>query len=176
MTVVQTGSALDPLACRASRLAPQPIDYALSAAAALLLTIVLAALIRGASHWKAIPTSVWLHLATVGGALALSPVMLLRHRGDRWHRALGWTWIALVMMTAIVSFDIRTLMHGRLSPIHAISAFVLFDAPMIVWFARRHNVRGHSIAVRSTIGGALLIAGFFTLLPTRMLGGWLPGS
>ena len=77
------------------------------------------------------------------------------------------------MATAIVSFDIRSIMHGRLSPIHILSAFVIVEAPMIVWFARSHNIRGHAIAVRSTIAGALLVAGFFTLSPGRLLGTWL---
>ncbi len=176
MTATQAGSAFLPSSRKAHRLAPQRIDYALAFAALLLLAAVLAGLARGATHWAAIPPSVWLHLAVVAAALALSPVMLLRRRGDRLHRVLGWFWVGLLMTGAIVSFDIRGLMHGHLSPIHAISAFVIIQTPMIVWFARRHNVRGHSIAVRSTIAGALLIAGYFTLLPSRMLGGWLFGG
>ena len=175
MTSTQAGSVFPQRLRQAPRLAPKAIDYALACAATLLLALVLIALMRGAAHRTIVPASVWFHLITVGGALALSPVMLLRRRGDRIHRVLGWLWVVLLMAAAIVSFDIRNIIRGHLSPIHAVSAFVIIETPMIVWFARRHDVRGHGIAVRSTIAGALLIAGFFTLLPGRMLGGWLFG-
>jgi uncharacterized membrane protein len=47
--------------------------------------------------------------------------------------------------------------------------------PVIVISARRHQHAQHRGAVRGMVSGALLIAGFFTFAPDRLLGGWLFG-
>jgi uncharacterized membrane protein len=45
-----------------------------------------AALIRGRAELRQLDLSIWLHLATVAAALALTPISMLRRRGDRTHR------------------------------------------------------------------------------------------
>ena len=47
--------------------------------------------------------------------------------------------------------------------------------PMVVLYARRGQHTRHRQAVRGLIIGALLIAGGFTFLPSRILGHWLFG-
>ncbi|MDP9413978.1 MAG: hypothetical protein M3Q08_07770 [Pseudomonadota bacterium] len=64
-------------------LTPDRFDRLLSAAATILLLMVAAALWRGRSEWGEIPAIVWTHLVTILVALVLTPVMLLRRRGDR---------------------------------------------------------------------------------------------
>ncbi|MFA6116179.1 MAG: hypothetical protein WC729_19440 [Sphingomonas sp.] len=160
---------------RAKPLAADGYEKFLAVAAIALLATVLVALARGFPHWGAVPPLVWAHLATILPALALTPVMLLRPRGDSLHRLLGKIWVAAMLLTAIVSFGVRESGHGRLSLIHLISAYVILVAPLIWWTARTHNVRRHRTMVRGMVTGALLVAGFFTFPFGRMLGAWLFG-
>jgi uncharacterized membrane protein len=77
--------------------------------------------------------------------------------------------------TALLSFGIRGINSGGFSPIHFLSALTLMLVPVIVISARRHQHAQHRGAVRGMVSGALLIAGFFTFAPDRLLGGWLFG-
>lgn len=156
-------------------LAPQAYDRALAAVAAILFALLIAALVRGSAKWGNIPVSVWPHLLTVGLALALTPAMLLRKRGDRVHRVMGWIWFSAMMATALLSFAVRGINNGGLSWIHILSALTLIQAPWIVITARSKQHRQHRAAVRTLITGALAIAGAFTLLPDRLIGHWLFG-
>jgi uncharacterized membrane protein len=156
-------------------LPPDLYDRLLAGGAMLLLLMVTAALWRGRSEWGEIPPIVWAHLVTIMVALVLTPVMLLRRRGDRLHRRLGWLWCAAMAFTAAASFGIADINQGRFSPIHLLSAFTLLQVPVIAWSARAHKVARHRAAVRAMVAGALIIAGFFTFPPGRLLGGWLFG-
>ena len=156
-------------------LAPDRIDRILAAASLLLLFFVLAALARGRAEWHLLPPLLWTHILTVLVALALTPLMLLRRRGDRLHRRLGWIWAAALAGTALVSFGIRGIGNGSLSPIHLLSVWTLIQVPLVVRYARRHDHDRHRRAVRFMVAGALLIAGFFTFPFGRQLGLWLLG-
>jgi uncharacterized membrane protein len=147
----------------------------LATAAILLLLTVLVALLRGHARWGAVPWPVWAHLATILPALALTPVMLLRARGDRLHRLLGKIWVAAMFLTALISLEVRLSNHGGFSFIHILSAYVIVAAPLIWWTAHTHRVKAHRGQVRGMVTGALLIAGFFTLPFGRLLGSWLFG-
>ena len=156
-------------------LRPELFDRILSAAALVLLAFVLAALARGRGEWGEVPAFVWGHIATILLAVILTPVMLLRRRGDRLHRRLGWLWASAMALTAILTFQIRGINQGGLSLIHILSAWTLLQVPLIVWAARRHDHRRHRNAVRGMVAGALLIAGIFTFPFDRLLGRWLFG-
>lgn len=153
--------------------APDTYEKMLAVAAGILLAVILAALAKGSAFWHAVPLVVWAHLATVLAALALTPVMLLRPRGDAAHRVLGTVWVAAMFATALESFLVRTSKQGHLSFIHIISAYVVIAAPLIWWTARTRRIRTHRRQVRGMVTGALLIAGFFTLPFGRLLGQWL---
>lgn len=156
-------------------LAPARIDRILSAGAVILLAAALAAIVRGASQWGQVPAIVWLHLATILVAVALTPVMLLRPRGTPRHRALGTIWVAAMLATAISSLFLHVSGPGRFSVIHLLSIWTLVQAPLIWWTARTHRVERHRRAVHGMVIGALLIAGFFTFPFHRLLGQWLFG-
>jgi uncharacterized membrane protein len=156
-------------------LKPELFDRILSTAALLLLAFVFTALWRGRSEWGEVPAFVWGHIATIVLATLLTPVMLLRRRGDRLHRRLGWVWVASMALTAILTFWIRGINQGSLSLIHILSAWTLVQVPLIVWAARRHEHRRHRNAVRGMVAGALIIAGIFTFPFDRLLGHWLFG-
>ena len=158
---------------KAGPITPDRYERLLAIAALALLAVVLAALARGAGEWDRVPAIVWAHLATIGVALVLTPVMMLRRRGDRLHRRLGRVWVAAMVVTALLSFGIQN--RGGLSWIHILSAFTLGVAPLVWWTAATHRVPEHRGAVRGLATGALLVAGFFTFPFDRLLGHWLFG-
>lgn len=148
-------------------------ERVLALAAVVLLLMIGVALAKGEAHWSRVPLVVWGHLATVLVALTLTPVMLLRPRGDATHRMLGKVWVAAMFLTAAESFFVRHGTPPRFSFIHIISAYVVVAAPLVWWTARNHRIASHRRQVRGMVTGAILIAGFFTLPPFRMLGQWL---
>lgn len=156
-------------------LKPELFDRVLAGASIVLLVFVLAALARGYGEWSIVPPFVWGHIFTILIALTLTPVMLLRRRGDRLHRRLGWIWAASMALTAALTFGIRGINSGSLSLIHILSAWTLIQVPLIVWAARNHQHLRHRNSVRGMVAGALLIAGFFTFPFDRLMGQWLFG-
>ena len=154
---------------------PDAYERVLALGAVVLLFAASVAMLRGRSDWSSVPLLVWLHLATILTALALTPVMLLRPRGDGRHRTLGKIWIGAMLATAALSFGIRGSHDGGLSFIHLLSIWVLMQVPLLWRSARRHDVAAHRRSVRGLVTGALLIAGFFTFPFDRLLGHWLFG-
>lgn len=150
-------------------------ERGLAAGAAILFGFVIAAIIRGQADWTRVSPVVWAHLGTMLVALALTPAMLLRRRGDRLHRRLGWIWVTAMILTAGISLFVANPHLNRFSAIHILSVFVLVQTPLIAHAARTHNVRRHRLGVRAMVTGALLIAGFFTFPFDRLLGRWLLG-
>ncbi len=111
-----------------------------------------------------------LHAFAAMAAFALGVVQLAAPKGTLPHRALGWIWVALMMVVALSSFWIHQIrLLGPWSPIHLISIFVLGMVPLAVWQAHRHRVSAHRRAMILTFTGALVIAGAFTLLPGRIM-------
>jgi uncharacterized membrane protein len=159
----------------AKPLTPDLFEKLLSVAAVVLFACVLAAIWKGRTHWDDIPFFVWPHLLTITVAVGLTPVMLLRSRGTRGHRTLGWVWVTAMFMSAFLSMFLRTGSGGGFSIIHALSAFTMVQVPVMVWRARQHDVRRHRNGVRALVAGALLLAGFFTFPFDRLLGTWLFG-
>ena len=116
------------------------------------------------------------------GATCLTPVMLLRRKGNRRHRQLGYAWVAAMLLTALTSLFFNTrspsglgVFSGDFSPIHILSGIVIVMVPRLVMHARAQNHRAHQRTVHGLVIGALLIAGFFTFRFDRMLGRWLFG-
>ena len=154
-------------------IAPSRLEQALALLSGAMLLVVLVSLGRGATEWASLPGVVWFHLATIGLALGLTPFILLRRRGDAVHRTVGYVWMAAVIITAVSTFWIRETNPGKLSLIHLLSLFTLIQLPRVVLAARRHDVTAHRRGIQLFVIGALLIAGFFTFVPGRILGNWL---
>jgi uncharacterized membrane protein len=123
-----------------------------------------------------------LHVAMALAAVVLGLVVLLARKGDRRHRLLGRAWVALMAGTAISSFGITTIVPGGFGSIHVLSAYTLISltAGVAAIRSRRHDPRTriaiHRGAMVMLYAQALLIAGGFTLLPQRLLGGALFGA
>jgi ABC-type dipeptide/oligopeptide/nickel transport system permease subunit len=71
---------------------PNLFDRVMSVAAIILFAALLAALFKGRAELAELPWPLWVHIGTIALALALTPVMLNRKRGDALHRQLGWLW------------------------------------------------------------------------------------
>ena len=114
--------------------------------------------------------AIQVHAFAAMGAFALGIVQLAAPKGTLPHRTLGWIWVALMVTVCATSFWIHDLrMWGPWSPIHLLSIFTLVMLPIAVLHARRHNVLQHRRTMIGIFTGALLIAGFFTFVPGRIM-------
>lgn len=152
---------------------PQKLDYILALGTLGMLGAMGTALIRGQSEWGLLPWPMWVHIVTLAVALVLTPVMLVRPRGDRPHRVLGYVWLSAMITTALVSFLIPKA--GDISPIWILSGLTLFTSVEIWRTARSHNWQKHRFHVRGIVIGGLLIAGFFTFQFGRVFDRWISG-
>ena len=153
--------------------APDTLERVCAFLAVGLLIVATIAVIKGRPQWGFISWQVWLHLATLAVVLAITPVMLLRKRGDSRHQLLGWIWSVCLFTTALVSLDMRTINNGGFSFIHILSVVTLIGVPVLIISARRRDLKRHRGQARAFVIGALLIAGFFSFPFNRMLGSWL---
>ena len=93
-----------------------------------------------------------------------------------WLPLVTTVWVLLMLVTAISALCIRDYQLPNLAgytPIHLLVP--LLFAGLLVAFGRlaRRDIAGHRRAMRITYMGACLVAGAFTLLPNRYLGGLL---
>lgn len=110
------------------------------------------------------------HAFAAFAALAIGGAQLALPKGTVRHRALGYAWVALMLVIAISSFWIRQIrLIGPFSPIHLLSILVLVTVPLAVWHARNHRVTKHRKVMISLYVFALIGAGVFTLLPGRIM-------
>ncbi len=123
------------------------------------------------------------HLSAVASATVLGPVALWARRArdqrPRLHRAFGYAWVTLMLAAAISALFIRDFklpnIHGY-TPIHLLIPVVIGLLVLAFWFLVRGNIKGHRLTMQGLYIGACLVAGSFTLLPSRYLGQLLWGS
>jgi len=129
-----------------------------------------------------------IHMSAAIAALVIGPVVLWARLGKHirpWlHRALGYAWTTLMLIAAISAIFIRDFNLPNIAgytPIHVLIPVTLVS----LFFAFRALARREFVAHRQTMQylyiGACVVAGAFTLLPSRYLGqliwhewlGWL---
>jgi len=154
-------------------IASDAYERALAYAASVLFVVAAIAVAKGHNEWGRVPAIIWLHLGTIAVALGLTPVLLLRRRGDSRHRLLGWIWASAMFITAVITLFVRVINPGHLSPIHLLSLLTIVAVPRLVWQARGHRIAQHRRGVRTVVTFALLLAGVLTFPFGRMLGVWL---
>ncbi len=121
--------------------------------------------------------TIFLHGLAALLALVIGCLQLVATKGTTSHRIGGYVWLVLMMCVAISSFWIHTIntVFG-FSVIHLLSIFVIVSLPIAVLEARRGNITRHRKIMRGNYIGGLVIAGFFTMAPGRLLGrlifGW----
>jgi uncharacterized membrane protein len=114
--------------------------------------------------------AIQIHVAAAVAAMLLGAAILFRRKGDRAHRMAGRIWVLLMAVVAISSFFIWTIrLLGPFSPIHILSVGTLVSLTYGVGMARMRNIVAHRRTMQMTYAGALVITGFFTLLPGRIM-------
>lgn len=114
--------------------------------------------------------AIQLHAWAAIVAFVLGGLVLFRRKGDRLHRLGGRVWVALMLVVAISSFFIHTIqILGIWSPIHLLSVATFWFLGHGVWLAWRKRIADHRKVMQGTYMGALLIAGFFTFMPGRIM-------
>ncbi len=117
-----------------------------------------------------------LHTVVALTALILGVAILLRPKGTAVHKLAGRIWVAAMAITAITSFWIQELRDGAgFSWIHILSIVTLVGLARAIYAIRHGNVKAHQRAMISVFAG-VMIAGAFTLLPGRIIGGWIFGG
>lgn len=124
-----------------------------------------------------------IHLSAALGALALGPVALWARRGPqnrantsqrpRLHRAAGYAWVTLMLMTAVSAIFIRDFTLPNIAgytPIHILVPVVFGSLFMAFRALFRRDINRHRAWMQSLYFSACVGAGVFTLLPTRYLG------
>ena len=123
------------------------------------------------------------HMTAAIAAVAIGPLALWARRSvqprPRLHRAFGYAWVTLMLITATSAIFIRDFSLpniGGYTPIHLlvpVTFLALFGA---FWKLARHDIAGHRFTMRHLYFWACLVAGSFTLLPQRYLGQQLWGQ
>jgi len=114
--------------------------------------------------------AIQLHVAAAAGALLLGGAVLFRRKGDAGHRFAGRLWAGLMVVVAGSSFFIHELrLWGAWSPIHLLSLLTLASLAWGVRMARQRRINAHRRTMAGIYVGALVITGFFTLLPGRIM-------
>jgi uncharacterized membrane protein len=116
-------------------------------------------------------------LAVAVGPLALWARLRLRQR-PRLHRAFGYAWVTLMLLTASTAIFIRDYHYPNVSGYTLIHLLVpaTYGSLIAAFVAlARGNVPMHRGFMIGLYAGACLIAGAFTLLPSRYLGSLLWG-
>ena len=116
----------------------------------------------------AAPAIVQIHVAAALISLVLAVWQLSLRKGGQRHHLLGWVFVIAMAVTAISSFWIAGLRHGKFSPIHVLSIVTLVSLPIAVIARRQGNIARHKWTMIGLVSG-LVIAGTFTLLPGRIM-------
>lgn len=111
-----------------------------------------------------------IHAFAAIAALVLGALVLWRRKGDSRHKLMGRIWVALMALTALSSLFIWEIrMFGLFSPIHLLSVGTLFGLWKAVRLARLRRIAQHRRAMQAIYGLGLVITGYFTLMPGRIM-------
>ena len=116
------------------------------------------------------PFAVQLHLATIVPAFFLGGWQIFfSKKGSRFHRAIGFTYLTLMTITAFAAMFVKTLNPGHFSWIHLFIPLTLWGVFAAIWCIRKGDIKGHKRAMLGTYFGGLLIAGALTFYPGRLM-------
>lgn len=116
--------------------------------------------------------SLAIQIHTISAVLAflLGACVLFRRKGDAFHRAGGKIWVVLMLVVCATSMFIHAIqMVGIWSPIHLLSISTTWFLYKGVAAARQRHIHEHQATMKSIYLGALVIAGFFTFMPGRIM-------
>jgi uncharacterized membrane protein len=117
------------------------------------------------------------HMTAAIGAIATGPVALWARKGraqrPRLHRAFGYAWVTLMIVTAVSAIFIRDRGLPNLdgfTPIHLLIPVTLIGIAGAFWYLAKGDIARHRNMMQRLYVGACLVAGAFTLVPQRYLG------
>ena len=103
-------------------------------------------------------------------AIILGGIQLSMKKGGTIHKSLGRIWVGIMMFVAISSFFIHEIkLWGAYSPIHLLSLWTIFILGVGIYYARVGNVKRHKQSMIALYFFALIVAGFFTFMPGRVM-------
>ena len=118
-----------------------------------------------------------IHMTAAIIATAIGPIALWARKGRTQrpvlHRAFGYAWVTLMLVTSVSAIFIRdhTLPNiNGYTPIHLLIPVTLVTLVVAFRFLAAGNIRGHRKTMQGLYVWACLVAGGFTLLPSRYLG------
>jgi uncharacterized membrane protein len=119
-----------------------------------------------------------IHMTAAIGALVTGPVALWARKGakqrPRLHRAFGYAWVTLMVITAVSAIFIRDRIGipniSGYTPVHLLVPFTLFALFGAFYALARGNIARHRWIMQRTYFAACVLAGAFTLLPQRFIG------
>ena len=117
------------------------------------------------------------HMTAALGALATGPIALWARRGrnqhPKLHRAFGYAWVTLMVVTAVSAMFLRDRELPNLAgftPIHLLVPVTFISLFGAFYMLARGNIAGHRKVMQRLYFSACIVAGAFTLLPDRLLG------
>ena len=111
-----------------------------------------------------------LHAIMAMIAIILGGIQLSMKKGGTIHKLLGRIWVGLMLIVATTSFFIHEIkLWGAYSPIHLLSLWTIFILGVGVYYARVGNIKLHKHVMIATYFFALILTGFFTLYPGRIM-------
>ena len=117
------------------------------------------------------------HATAALGAVVTGPVALWARRSreqhPRLHRAFGYAWVTLMVITAVSAIFIRDFRLPNIAgytPIHLLIPVSLGMLVVAFVALARGRIALHKATMQRLYVGACVVAGLFTLLPGRLLG------
>lgn len=111
-----------------------------------------------------------LHAIAAMVAIILGGIQLYVKKGGMVHKILGRLWVGLMLIVSISSFFIHEIkLWGLYSPIHLLSIWTIFSLGLAIYFVRIGNIKRHKQVMIALYVFALILTGFFTLLPGRVM-------
>ena len=103
-------------------------------------------------------------------AVVLGGIQLFMKKGGAIHKLLGRIWVGLMLIVAISSLFIHEIkLWGAYSPIHLLSLWTIFSLGLGIYFVRVGNIKRHKQVMIALYFFALILTGFFTLMPGRVM-------
>ena len=111
-----------------------------------------------------------LHAIAAMIAVILGGMQLYMKKGGAMHKLLGRIWVGLMLVVSVSSFFIHEIkLWGAYSPIHLLSLWTIFSLGLAIYFVRVGNIKRHKQVMLALYGFALILTGFFTFMPGRVM-------
>jgi uncharacterized membrane protein len=107
------------------------------------------------------------HALAAAYVLLLGPVNVFRRQRDRVHRTIGYTWVAVMVITCLSSFGIFGA--EGFSLLHGLSAYTLFSVGAGIWSVMRGNRLAHRYNMVGAYLGTLVAFLFAAAVPSRRI-------